>query len=131
MGHSSQHVDAGQAVIDTKYWRDAVLQLSSKGHDAAFDRYRWALRYRQAAKHHHGRNVEQDELLRELAHGWGEYGGPSELTLEEARKAIVDSWNHGETLIAEASANQAGFKSPPTFAQNGSRVPRNLDESNS
>jgi hypothetical protein len=130
MRRRCQHIDLEPADIDAKYWREAVVQPDSLVHDVRFDRYRWALRYRQNARHHHGRNLEMNALLKELAEGWSKFGGPSELTLVEARQAIMDSWSHTDTLAADAEANQGGFKSPPTFAQHGARVPRNIDESN-
>ena len=74
--------------------------------------------------------MEMKELLAELAAGWNKFGGPRGLTWESAQEAVVDTWNYADLLIADAIANQAAFKSPPTFAEHGSRVPRNLDEPN-
>jgi hypothetical protein len=131
MRHAFLSVDPDHIAIDEQYWREAILQKQYYRSEIGFDRYRWALRYGQTARNHHGGKAALNDVLTELAEGWGKFGGPSGMTWEEARDAVVDSWHHTDMLIAEAIASQAGFESPPTFAEHGSRVPRNLDEPNS
>ena len=122
----SPHLD-----VDETYWRDAILQKKYYRQDIDFDRYLWALRYGQQARGRHGHQVEIAEVLQDLSEGWAKFGGPSGLTWEEARDAVIDSWHRTDMLMAEAIANQAGFKTPPTFMERGTKVPRNLDEANS
>jgi hypothetical protein len=130
MRKASNSIDAASADIDEKYWREAILQKSYYRGDIGFDRYRWALRYGQMARKQHGNKTVLKDVLTDLADGWSKFGGPSGLTWEEACDAVRDAWDHTDVLVADAIANQAGFKSPPTFAEHGSLVPRNVDEPN-
>ncbi len=123
-------LDSPHAQIDETYWRDAILQRQYYGEKIGFDRYRWALGYEQSVCLRNGRQMEINEVLADLADGWTKFGGPTGLTWEEARDAVIDSWYRTDTLMAEAIANQAGFKTPPTFSERGSKVPRNVDEAN-
>jgi hypothetical protein len=122
--------DLPDADIDEKYWRQAILQRRYYRDDVGFDKYRWALRYGQLAHMRHGGHADFHDLITELAAGWGQFGGPSGLTWEEARGAIEDSWNQTDSLLAESIASRAGFKRPPTFSDHGNVVPRNIDEAN-
>jgi hypothetical protein len=119
--------------LDEKYWREAVLSKPYYRAQIGFDRYRWALRYGLLAHQRHGgkgRNVETGDIIRELMAGWEKFGKPSGLTWDEAREAVIDSWSHADSLIADSIANHGGFDSPPTFTEQGCLVPRNLDEPN-
>jgi hypothetical protein len=131
MKHASQkqHTDPSHDP-DERYWRDAILQRCYYREEIGFDRYRWALRYGQQARKHHKHPVELHDVLAELADGWAKFGGPSGLTWAQARDAVIDSWYRTDMLLAEAIANHAGYKAPPTFAERGTRVPRNVDEAN-
>ena len=127
---SAHSLEQGHLDVDERYWRDAILQKSYYRPEIGYDRYRWALRYGQMARRHHKDGVGINDVLAELADGWSKFGGPSGLTWEQARDAVIDSWNRAETLEADAIANQAGFESPPTFTEHGTHVPRNVDEPN-
>jgi hypothetical protein len=116
--------------LDEDYWREAIGQRGYYRADVGFDRYRWALRYGQLAKRLHGPDVQFEDLIAELAAGWEKFGGPSNLSWEEARDAISDSWHFTDSLLAETIASRAGFESAPTFIENKGVVPRNVDESN-
>jgi len=116
--------------IDDKYWRETILQRSYYRSDIGFDRYRWALHFGQMARKLHGNATVLKDVLTDLERDWMKFGGPSGLSWDEAREAVKDAWEQADTLVADAIANQGGFKSPPTFIEHGSRVPRNVDESN-
>jgi hypothetical protein len=116
--------------MDAYYWNKAVFQTRIPRDGGRFDRYRWALHYEQLARKRHGCNVNLKDVLAELVSGWEKYGGPDDLTLAEATDAITNSWHRSDELTADAIANHQGFKSPPTFAEKGTLVPRNVDEAN-
>jgi hypothetical protein len=116
--------------VDLHYWHKAVLQIRNGKRGAKFDRYRWALRYEQLARKRHGCGVNLKDVLADLTAGWDRFGGPSDLTLIEAKEAITNSWHRSDELTADAIANHQGFKSPPTFTDQGTLVPRNIDEAN-
>jgi hypothetical protein len=122
--------DPGHADLDEAYWRQSILAKGYYRPEVSFDRYRWALRYGQLARKKFGAGVKLKDVLDELAEGWKQFGGCSQLSWKEACDAVTDSWNHTETLMAESIASQGGYKSPPTFTEQGSRVPRNIDEPN-
>jgi len=132
MNHRGEIQDDMRAMpdIDEKYWRKAILQRGYHKAGIAFERYRWALRYGQYARRRHGSGVEFDELAAELKAAWSKIGGPSGLNWQEACDAVRDSWNYTDTLMNEAIAGQAGFKTPPTFSDQGSNTPRHIDEPN-
>jgi hypothetical protein len=117
--------------LDEDYWREAILQRGYYRPEVGYDRYRWALRYGQLAKKLHGPNVQFEDMIAELTAGWEKFGGPSNLTWEEARDAIHDSWHFTDSLLAETIASRGGFDKAPTFTDNPGAVPRNLDEPNS
>jgi len=116
--------------IDEPYWIKAIQQRKYYRPEITFDRYRWALRYGQAARRRHGAAVTFEQVEADLQNGWSSFGGPAQLTWEEARESVRDAWEHLPTLQAEAVASHAGFEKPPTFQNNGDLVPRNLDEPN-
>lgn len=124
-------LDDGLPEIDEKFWRNAILQRAYYRPKVSFDKYRWALRFGQMARKRHGGDADFAEVMDELAAAWKDHGGPSGLSWEEASAAVHDSWDHHGTIQGEATASQAGFKSPPTFCEHGSHVPRNIDEPNS
>jgi len=130
---SSQAPDSASAAlpdIDEKFWRKAILQRNFYRPEVGFDRYRWALRFGQMERRRHKREVEFASVVAELEAAWSQFGGPAGLSWEQARDAVRDSWEHGDTLQAEAIASHGGFNTPPTFCDHGKRVPRNIDEPN-
>ena len=128
-GHSQFHAEQ-PGEVDLHYWHKAVLRTRYGRRGIKFDRYGWALRYEQLARKRHGCCVNLKDVLADLAAGWDEFGGPSGLTLVEAKEAITNSWHRSDELTADAIANHQGFKTPPTFADQGNLVPRNIDEAN-
>jgi hypothetical protein len=123
-------LDADPNDIDEEYWREAILQKSYYRSDIGFDRYRWALRCGLLARRYCGKKTGLKDVLAGLAKGWSKFGGPTGLTWEQARDAVTDAWEHADMLLADSIANRGGFKSPPTFSEHGSLVPRNFDEPN-
>jgi hypothetical protein len=124
--------DGGDAsAIDEEFWRKTIRQRAYYRPEIAFDRYRWALRFGQLARKRHKGSAQFEEVIADLEAGWKRFGKASQLTWQEARAAIEDSWEHTGTLLAEAIASRAGFKRPPTFGDHGKVVPRNIDEPNS
>jgi hypothetical protein len=117
--------------LDAYYWNNAVFQPRTPRKGLKFDRYRWALHYEQLARKRYGCGVNLKDVLAELTAGWEKFGGPEGLTLADAKEAITNSWHRSDELTADAIANQQGFKQPPTFADQGTLVPRNVDEANS
>ena len=115
---------------DEQFWRKALLQEGEPGEGAVIDRYRWAMRYEQMARKRHKKNVSFEEVVTELEAAWNQYGGPPGLSWPQAKAALRDSWERTDGLLADTIAGRAGFKRPPTFADHGGCVPRNIDEPN-
>lgn len=131
-GHHSKPVEDDAGVVDLHYWHKAVLQTRNGRKTVKVDAYRWALHYEQLARKRHGFAVNLKDVLADLEAGWDRFGGgPGSLTLKEAKEAVTNSWHRSDELRADSIAKHNGFKSPPTFTEKGTLVPRNLDEANS
>jgi len=128
--HPNNPDSAEVSEVDEKYWRAAIRQRAYYRPEIAFDRYRWALRFGQMARKRHKGSAQFQEVMADLEAAWKRFGKASQLTWEEARAAIADSWEYTGTLLGEAISSRAGFKHPPTFTEHGDVVPRNIDEPN-
>jgi hypothetical protein len=110
-------------------WKERIENSSWYNPHIPIEHYRQAIQFGWETRRRIGK-VPFSEVKKELANIWAVEHATDGSMWNQVAPAVEDAWNEAEILDGDAVANKGGFKKPPTFVDNGTRTPRNVDESN-
>ncbi|MBC7783547.1 MAG: hypothetical protein H7144_06885 [Burkholderiales bacterium] len=110
--------------------RNINPKTSQAGARREADHAEIAAQYGRSARAKHRDAASFDAVAEMLAKDWAAEHGNSGTTWQQVRSAVEDAWNRSDEKSADTIAAKGEFKSPPTFLNDGTRTPRNIDEPN-